>query len=124
MKTFLLCLLMLIATASETLLTTIGNRADRQSTYSKTSRLSKKAAFCAALFGGILALEMNLVPSVGLWLLIPVMLGEYFPMLWALERRRKKWWANAGNRNKRKRKKANPLATVLTDEPGAPPVEK
>lgn len=84
---------------------TVGGRADRQSTYCKTSRKSNEAALWEGVYEALIYADMYLVVRQAPWLAVPVITAAICARRWALEKRRRKWWANAGKRAARKQRK-------------------
>lgn len=103
LKLVLLCLLIFVITAAETLVSTWEGRADRQSTSARHNRFSKKAAFWATVFEAILFLDIIMVSREGWYLLGPILLGAYVSKYWALERRRRRFRSRTKKPTRRKR---------------------
>jgi len=102
MRSVLLAVVAFALTWAESVVCIKGGRADRQSTYCATSRKSSEAALYAGLHEAVLVAYGALVYKESLWLAIPVIAASLLSTRWALERRRKKWRANAGKRRRKK----------------------
>lgn len=90
-------------TLLEVLISTWEGRADRRSTTAKTMRYSVIAANWAVAFEIVLFLDLWILVKEGLPILIPISAGAWIGKFWALERRRKKFRANAGRLRKKHR---------------------
>lgn len=102
-RDLLLGLLVFALTSAETVVATMGNRADRQSTYAPTDRKSRWAAFWEGVFEAILWGGVILIGSEAHWLAYPAIAAAVTSKYLALERRRKKWRKNTGGVRRRRK---------------------
>jgi xanthine/uracil permease len=100
LSTALLWLGIFLLTVAETLISTWGGRADRQSTSAKHNGFSIRAANWEVAFEVVLLIDIYLVVREGWTIIIPIAAGAWLGKYWSLERRRKRWRARV------KRKKA------------------
>lgn len=105
MRDAFLSVLVFALTWAEVVVCTKGGRADRRSTYSKTSRQSWEAAGYEGAHTVILVAYTYIVIRQSLWFAVPELVAAVLSKRWALEKRRRKWWANAGKRRARKQRK-------------------
>jgi hypothetical protein len=105
-RDILLGVLAFALTWVEVVVCTKGARADRQSTYCKTSRKSNEAAVYEGLHEAIIIAYTVLVVKEALWLALPVITAAVLSRRWTLERRRRKF-----RRRPRKPKLDNPTVS-------------
>jgi len=92
-------------TVAETLIATWESRADRRSTTARTNSWSLRSSHWAAAFELVLFLDVWLIVTEGWPIIFPILAGAWLGKFWSLERRRKKFRANAGRFGKKSRRK-------------------
>jgi hypothetical protein len=91
MLTAVLWIAAVALTVAEVVVSTWGNRADRQATSCKNDRFSRKAALWESVFEALLYADILLVARESAWLAVPIVIASGGAKYWAVERRRKKF---------------------------------